>query len=601
MAFRVPTKERQVAPTALPAARRISGAGAADFGGLEAEVVGRVGRQVERVGEVAIAAEEREQILTARAAEQEETRKAKLKDRRDKLLASDAIVEFKDNLRNQRQVFSNRRGIDAFGVTNEANDHIEKLKKEMKGRMENDEIRALFDASTIMPREVFLNQTLTHEATEFNRAEDDNNNAKIETSIIEASDAVGGMNEELAIQSARLDLDTAIEQKTAKSGMTGAAAKNVKASLISSFHEGILNRKVALNAVAAKEYYNEHKKEILPDNRESIEKLLDKEDVLQSAQQATDEIFIKEDDPVERLNLARKIENPDVRKETESQVKVRNKELEQLGVEAQQEAYLDTLTKIMDVAQNEEQGLGFAKRLENPEDRIKAEKVATARFNKKIEETITDRNIQAKVYEMIDKKQITNVRQLIEFYPYLSDADYNRFITEIRNKQNPDAKIGFVKYSTAKTAYETVKSEKYDIEDSDMTKEFMFVQSQLDKHAQALGRDLTPDEANRFAAKYIVEGEAIGTGFFGGDPDLTFSEASRQGVLDVWVPFVNDDDVDGGQEQRDIAGALAAKGIITDNEEIFRLYKKEAIMNLPLSTKEVKLLNSLINQIGVTR
>jgi hypothetical protein len=593
MPFKVPRAERRVALQPLPSARQVSPTRAGDFGGFEADVIGRVGGQVERLGRTALAVEEREELLAAQAAEKEIERQAKLKNRRDQLLASDALVELKDNLRNQKEVFKNRRGIDAFGVTNEANEHIEKLKKELKGKMENDEIRAFFDAATIAPRELFLNQVLTHEASEFNKAEDDNINARIDTSILEASDAVGGGNDELAIHSAKLDLETAIEQKTEKAGMTGAAAKNFKDGLTSTFHLSVLNRKVALNAIDAKEYYDKNKKEIDPDKREPIEKLLNKEDVLQFSKDKADEIEIKTEDPADWIPTARK-EIKDAKKldATIKRLTTRKNALEQLDKEAQKEAYLDTLDKIMTVAKNEEEGLDIAANLENPEDQLKAEKVARERFKRKEKDATTSRKVQAEVLEMIEAKEITRPTELIEFYPDLKDEHYNTLLTRLKNKQNPNMKIPAVSYSIAKNALESAIGEPYRVEDHN--KMFMYVLDKLDKEAQVLGRSPTLDEAVKLTSKYIIEGEKAGEGIWtlwgSWDPDRSLFEAVQEGSLDTWLPPINETDVDKGVERRTIIGAFTKSlGFVIDNDILFKLYKKEEILGEELSPEQNKL------------
>jgi hypothetical protein len=387
---------------------------------------------------------------------------------------------------------------------------------------------------------------------------------------------------QIGLFSLRKSLDDVIERKT--QGMAVPVANNIRDEMVSAFHENVINGKVVLNAENAKQYYDVNKKEILPENREGIEKVLETEDTLQFAQTTTDQIILQEGDRSKWAQMAREsTDDPEKRKETVDLIKTRKKELDQLDKEAKEAAYLDALDKI-DISQNQSEADLIAKRIEDPIDRAKALKVSQAKFEKKTADLVTDRDVEATVYEKIDSGEITTVRQLIEFSPDLSTSDYKRLQTEVRNKQNPDAKAGFVKYTTAKTAYETIKGKKYDVEKD--SKEFMFVQSQLDEESQVLGRDLTPDEAVKAAARAIVKGESIGTGFFGGDPNRTLFEASQEGTLDVWLPVINDEGVDNGQERREIKEAFRANGIDTDNEELFRIYKKSDILNMPLSEKE---------------
>lgn len=578
MPFKV---QSSVQPITLPSVQLTAPTSAADFGGLEAGIIEQLGGGLERLGEQFGQVAEREE--RQRVKNQQEFRT-----RDDKAWVRGANSRFSDWARQNKVNFTSKKGVNSRGITKQATVDIDKAIQTVVDTAENDEQREFFKSSALSKRKLWLDQVSAHEASEFLQFEMKGIEAAQENAT---RDAAENYFDDVAVMSARLDLDKALDEQVQISGMSSDAAKNVKAGTVSLFHTGVLNRMVATNAVGAQEYYDQNKKEILPENREAIEKLINKEDVLQFSQTKSDEIVLREDDRAKWTEIARKeVDDPEKRKETVDLLKTRKTELDRHDDEARENAYFDTLDKITKAA-NLEDAKRLAKSLDNAEDSIKAEKVANNRFKISKEDNVTDRRVQAKIFDMIDKGQIKDVNQLIEFAPDLSSADYNRMITVLRNKNNPDAKVGFVKESTAKNAYETTKGEKYNIEDD--SQEYMYIREQLDKQAQSLGRDLTPTEASKFAAQYMVEGISIGTGFIWDDKQ-TLVEAERSGNLGVWIPKINDDDIDNGQERRDIKDAFKKIGLDTDNDELFRLYKKEVTLDKPLSEEQTIRLNELI-------
>jgi hypothetical protein len=601
----IPIATKQVTGQVLPSAVQRAPAGPGAFGGQEAQALKQIGGQIKELGKTALQVEEKERQIAARAEEARLKRQAIFKDRRDKIIADDSIIKYKDDLRNQKQNFFARKGVNIFGMNEDAKAFTEESKKRIKNESKlTPDQTILFEASTNASTELFLNQVSTHHAAEFDKTENDNAEGRRQDAIKDAGDAVTSNNAGLAIDNAWNDLLFGLQLSINKAGMTAAAAKNFKAPYVSTFHENVLNEMSIINIEGAKEYYTNHKKEILQEDRPKIEALLKEKNLLYNSQKIADSIVAAESDPLKRDDIARKTQYPGTKQE---QAEMRNATLKELNnIKADEEEEEAAVIKQSNININDSIINGFQagmnrRGLENiANNALKGEKETHLRtidwLFKKID-VETDRGIQGNIYEMIDHGEIKTVSDLIEFKPDLSNADYNRFITELRNKKSPDAKVGFVKYATAKTAYETLKRKKYDVGNKEHTREFMFIQSGLDKKAQSLGRDLTPEEARKETALLMVDGEAIGAGPFGvTDPDMSFIEATQKGVVDIWAPDINDDDIDKGQERREIKEAYAKFGIITDNEELLRLYKKEVIMNIPLSAIEKKRLNNLVNQ-----
>lgn len=584
----------------LPSARLQAPRG--DFGALEADVIQQLGAGISRVGETFGRIAEEEERVRVQAEKKRIDIQRKAKDLRDKAITRDALTRYDNWLREVKTRYTTTRGKDALDINDAAKQELDKGTKTALELLENPEQRNLFESSAVSKYGLLLNQISAHQAQETLNYNMEGIQASQKNAIRNASD---NFKDDDALMVYRADLDKANDELIQIQGLSPDAAKVLRDDTVSLFHTSVINQKVAANHLDAQEYYKKNVKEILPEQREKILETIQGETILQDSQAAADLITAEEEDITKWSDSAREFkftgtpeEKAKKREKTLQLVKDEITEVKQKRAEDREDAKISVLKAVRN-AKSLKEALSYIPTDMHPEDAAIAEKNARARFDIKTEAIKTKRDIQAEVYEKIDRGEITNVDQLIEYESDLSIADYNRIVTELRNKQNPDAKPAAINYNTAKTAYETVKGEKYDVETHN--KEFMFIQKNLNDIAIEKGRNLTPEEARQETAKLIVTGEAIGTGFFGGDPDKTLFEAFQEDTVDVWLPIVNDNDIDGGRERKDIINALAKRGIITEDEVILRLYKKMAILNIPLSQQQADLLRKKINQIGIIR
>ena len=588
--IRVPTVKRGIADQPLPAVRVEAATSAADFGALEAEVVGQLGRQITQVGQIAQTAQARE-----------EQRQAKFKDRDDKLKANEAFNKLNDSFRKYKLEPLSKIGVDTRGITDKGDIDIAKIMKKAEDGLDNDEQRNLFRAKSASKREILLGQLQGHESTEFRKAEVAAIDSSIENGIRDAAEVTAtltGSERDLALSDIREFLKDDLEEKT--QGMMPAQAKNVRNEVVSAFHESVLNEMVAVNAGEAQAYYNKNKKEVIPENREAVENLINKEDVLQFGQDKASEIALRESDRSLWVATARiEIKDEAKRKATIKELETRKKELDQHDSDKKQEAYEGALRYIINDATDLSDAINKANTLDDPIQQQKALKISEERFEIKKRATVTDRDVQAIIFGKIDSGEITRVDQLLEFTADLSDGDYDKLITAVRNKAAKDkgAKVPEINYTTAKRAFEIAKSEGYDVDNETHTREFMFLLQELDGMSREKGVSLIQVEANKAVNTLIIqEGEAIGANIFY-DPDLTYFEAFSKDLLDIWLPDVNDESNDGGREFQDIKKAFLNRGYNTDDETLFRLYKKDAILNLELSAQQRKLCIEKIGQL----
>jgi hypothetical protein len=582
---KVPVSQRQVAERIGAAPQFAAPAGVGAFGGFEAEAIEQIGRGVTALGE------EAQRVKIA-----EEKIQATFKERKDKLWADEQTIVLNNRIRGLRAGYLTDPNTDGLGVRHQKD--LEKVKTEILNTTTDEQQKAFFLSNYNAKATVALNAASTYEVNKFKEREANTLIAINENAVRAAAEAaplIGSQEGDLALMDSRNDLENVMERQT--EGMTASQKKNFKAEGRSAYHLAVLNSLVPVSATKAQDYYNKNKKEIVPENRQAVEDVLTVEDTLQSAQEATDEIMAIESDPAERMRLAREFkhtgteeEQAKKRKETESQVKTRNTELKQL----EKEVELDTLytaLEAINLAPNKDAGDLIAKRLPEPHQ-TQALAHSESRFKRKTEDVITDRTVQVQVYEDIDNRKITGVRQLLPFQSKLSETDYNRVITELRRKTGKGQDVEkTIKWSTMKEAFSTAMVEKYDVEDEDQNDQIMFaydkiVESGITGH----------HEATKFIQNLLIDGSVRGRLW---DSTLSRPEAEAEGKLHQWLPDLLEVEDDNGAERRNIDAAFRSRGIRTKNETLMRLYKKDAILKLKLTESEKAEYRRLVSQEGV--
>jgi hypothetical protein len=368
---------------------------------------------------------------------------------------------------------------------------------------------------------------------------------------------------------------------------------------VSSFHEARVNSLAGVNAESAQIYYDTNKKEILPEERGGLEKVLKVEDTLQFAQQETDRIVAANpDDTTTWLEEARNVKDPDKRKQTVDNVKVRIKENEQATKEAKQNSFLTALNQI-DATRTLSEGLDIANRVEDPIDRDKARKHANARFDIKSADTKTIRKRYIEALDKISNREITERNQLLEYAADTSMADFKTLETRFNNKQQRDAgnKVAEASLTTAKNAIAVARGKSvYDPETDDEI--LLDVLGELDKAAREKGDNLTDLEAAKITADLIVTGEVKGSGWIWED-EKTWLDAVKSGDDHLWLPLMNTEDKDKGEEVREAKGwFLLNTGIDEPSEELMSIYKKKAKLKYKLSSKQNARWNELLKEEG---
>jgi hypothetical protein len=588
--------ERRVEREPLPGARLTTRAPSAAFGAQEAQAISELGSAIIQTGEVFQRREEAANI----AAEKERARIAKLQaeaqDRKDKMEANELFLEFQGLWRADKSQFMDTQRREADGVTAKATEWTKTTRDALFKKATSDNVRFNLDAKLSPKQTVILDKVSGHESGQMRIAEVELNDSLYTNAVLDAGSPDSIQSE---ILDSELQAREALRIKT--QGMDAETGKKVTTEGMSAFHTSVIEGKIDSQLAFAKSYFDEVKGEMTPEERETTATELETAITEQSAQAVAKEIELTVDDNNEwNKAVDGKVEDPEIRKQAKAILEAKKKDDDAHDAELIRRERNDTLTEVYN-ARNLTDALSKAEKAKDPANKEKAIAVAKSRFARKKRDVETNPNVQAAAHDRINAGEFTEIADLLQFYPDMSQGDYNTLISRLQThltevRTGKPVTEGAVKYNTALRAYETVKERAYNIKND--AKEFTFVLDMLDKEAQKLGRDLSPSEARLAASHALVEGATISSDK--STEKKTLFEATQENVSEIWVPNINDDDVDGGKERSEINAALQRLGLRASKENqetLFRLYKKTSILMLELSPLQVDLFRSILIEV----
>ena len=215
----------------------------------------------------------------------------------------------------------NVKGKDSFGLPDSVMEEYEKSVSEITEGLANDfQKRSFYEASR--KRGAFINRSLqNHVSKEKDRYDSEVTKSYVEN---ERNAAINNFEDSERIGLSIQRQKGAIIAHAKRNGLSIESQKLMLAESVSSTHSGILSKLMNGGAdLMAKDYYKENKENMLPDDREHMDKLLKKSLLLGEGQRGTDKIIKKTEVMGEALEMARSIKDPDLRDETVSRVKQR--------------------------------------------------------------------------------------------------------------------------------------------------------------------------------------------------------------------------------------------------------------------------------------
>lgn len=584
--FTVPTAQRRITREPLPGARQQVSTTATEFGGARAEAFVGIGRELQDVSETFRRAEEAELKEEQKINIALEKQRAEVQERKDKMYADAALLEFQEAWSTNKNDFLGTRRLNADNVTEKVKAWYTKTKSGILGRAANDRQKELISAKINPEITMILNKVSDHEIKELLLNEQEQQDSLYANAVSRASAPDSNVVDR---KSAELTAIEALNQKY--KGYDAEARNKGVAEGMAAFHVSVINGKLVDDLEFAKQYFKDIKQAIPPKEREEVRKLIKKEDIYQTSNRLANDIILKESDNVKWQDMVDKAtSDPDIRDKTKSILEARKKDDDAHTEELKKRALLDGLDKIRE-APNLTAALAEADKIDDPLDAEKARKYANARYERKKRDVETNINVYTDVLDRINNGEFKEVRELNEFYPDLSTSHFDKAVSALNSKLGKDGDV--IKYSTAKDAFSVALGEKYNVEDISQNRKFKVAYDSL---TDAGITDF--DTAVKHLKNLFIEGEVIEGGWLGlWDSDMDRTTAERENKIDKWLPNILTEDEDPTlSELRTIQNNLRALGVTTKNDIINRLYKKSEILKLPLSKAEIDQYRKLLRE-----
>jgi hypothetical protein len=587
MALRVPVAERRVTAEPLPGARLDVRGTRGAFGSQEAQAITELGRVVGKVG---AQVEEREaKIELARKKEA-----ADLQERKDKMYANSAKLEYQQKYADNSNQFLAPARLNADGVSQKYKEWHAKAQDDILSRATTEREKQLIRAGLDTEFTKNYIKTVDHENKQLQLAETELNDSIFTNAVksvgLADSNEIDILDGELV---ARKSLDEKVK------GMDAQTAKKVKAEGMSEFHESVVEGKLVSNLEFARSYFNETKADINPKEREALRKAIREATVTQTAQNIADKISATQDDRLTwDSHVPLMTKDKEIQDAAKEILSAKKKDADAHEDELVKRDYLEGLDNVLN-AKNLEDGVMKANLIENPENRLKAIKVANSLHERKKRDIETKIPVYADVIDRINQGEFDTATELLEFYPDLSNADYQKLVNELdsyqkEQKTGKKAEGKVISHSDAKKAFEGALNVKYSVE------EYGESFSAILRVLESEGRELSVGQAEDVIRQHLINNREL-TGVVAGsgwvwDDKLTYEEALRSNKLEKFLPnLVEDDD---GDEQEDIRSAFIAQGYRDDIPEmLMRLYKKRYINKLPMSSDEMAAFDSELSKL----
>ena len=228
---------------------------------------------------------------------------------------------FDNDWRDMESEGLNRKGSNAFGLTDESIKWWDETKSKYAATLDNDDQRRAFNIQTGRKRDSRLRRLMGHESLQRDVSLTNSVNAKI-TSTIEHA-ALNPFDNE-AIRSAHISIRQTILSQSNRLGWDAEVLNAETATKLNALHTWVIDALIETDAGEARAYYNSFKHEVL--DRSTIEKNIKIATFKNLAQTTTDNIVADGNDFSEQIEKARNIKEPDLRDEVLNRVKTHQTE-----------------------------------------------------------------------------------------------------------------------------------------------------------------------------------------------------------------------------------------------------------------------------------
>lgn len=476
---------------------------------------------------------------------------------------ADAVLKtetaFKNDYLQYQQTLQNRKGQNAWGVTNDLNTWFDKAAPQYNDALQNDAQRRAFGATFQSIRTQGLETTGKFEADQRTASVNESGKASIQASI---NLAAADHNNAATIDGARSDITKRIQLLSVLNGWSPEIRDAQETEALTNLHKQVIGALVDENPDHARAYYEANKQEIAGADRDVIDKVIKTGTIRQVAQVATDKIIATGAGETDALAYARahytgQEQDEVVKRVTERYAEadaVRERDQKTAGDKAWNiytkggslSAVPTTLLSSMD-----------------GKDRLALQKEDAARISGKLVDTDWTTYYGLRVLAAQDPTKFSST-DLRLYYDKLAPDQRKEFVDlQDQVKKGGSNDVLSLEQQLAQT-HEVLKWSNSDADkkgkfDSAVTRELATQQA-------SVGRKLNFDERQKVIDRMAIQGSYKGGSWFSTD---RYSDVAGKEAASTFVPKVPDD------EKAKIAAALQRRNLPVTDDAIMKLYKQK--------------------------
>lgn len=480
-------------------------------------------------------------------------------------LNADAVLKAETSLKTDylkfQQSLQDRRGQNAWGVTQDVSDWFDKQQKQYGDALSNPEQQKAFSASFNQLRESGLSSAGQFEAQQRHASLEESGKASISASI---NIAAADHNNDATILGAKQDIAKRIQLLGQMNGWTPEVQQAELGQYITDLHKQVIQARIDEDPASAQAYYDANKNEIDGSQRDAIDKLLKHGTDRELAQKGAATIIGQGLSEAESLAAARKNYTGEVQDGVVQRVKEQFSEQEVASQRDQKQASdqawqafdkSGSLSVIPTTVLNRMDG----------RDRNSLQKEADARLNGKEVPTNWEAYYGLRMLATQQPSEFANV-DLRRYFGDLAPAQREQMI----NLQQDVKKGGGAADVQSFEAQLEHANGIMGLGSSDQDKKGAFasaVDTELSALSKQLGRKPTFDERQKVIDRMVIKGSTGGLfSFFGLGQKPFYTIAGTEDAAQ-FVPTIPD------TEKASIVAALKRANKPTDDTSVMNLFK----------------------------
>lgn len=467
-------------------------------------------------------------------------------------------TSFKNDYLQYQQTLQNRKGQNAWGVTNDLTSWFDKAGSKYQDSLANDAQRRAFAATFDSVRTQGLESTGKFEADQRMQSLNESGKDSIQASI---NLAAADHNNQSTIDGAKSDITRRVQLLAQLNGWSPEVRDAQMTSALTDMHKQVIQALVDENPDHAKAYYDANKNEIAGQDRDVIDKVIRVGTIRQIGQQATDAIMGQNLTETQALQVARTKFTGAQQDEVVHRVQERYQEIDAIRERDQKTAADHAWGAYTKGGESLSAVPTTVLAAMDGKDVLALKREAEAHATGKDVDTNWETYYGLRALASQDPSKFTGT-DLRQYYPKLG-PDQRKELIDIQDQvkkggsndvQSLEQQLGQTHEVMKWSATDAEKKGKFD---SAVTKELAVQQD-------AIGRKLTYDERQKVIDRMAIQGNYPGSPWFSPGHFADVSGTSKQ---DQFVPKIPDD------EKAQIAAALQRRKMPVSDEAVMKLYK----------------------------